>query len=126
MKKSSKYIVKQRINEVSEMLINAKSRNEIIHYSSDQWNVGERQTDKYIASARGLIQSEIQKNIEYDYAKAVRRYEELYRLAIEGKDYRLASSINKEIANLQGLHKIQIEHSGNIQFISSVPDKWKQ
>ncbi|NML70606.1 hypothetical protein HHL23_12430 [Chryseobacterium sp. RP-3-3] len=104
------------------MLIKAKSRNEIIHYSSENWNVGERQIDKYIAQARKLIQSEIQKNIEYDYAKAVRRYETLYQSAIDNRDYRLASSINKEIANLQGLYKIQIEHSGNIEFISNIPD----
>ncbi|WP_228464739.1 hypothetical protein [Chryseobacterium antibioticum] len=122
MQKSSKHTVRQRINEVSEMLIKAKSRNEIIHYSSENWNVGERQIDKYIAQARKLIQSEIQKNIEYDYAKAVRRYETLYQSAIDNRDYRLASSINKEIANLQGLYKIQIEHSGNIEFISNIPD----
>lgn len=122
MKKSSKYIVNQRITEVVDMLIAGKNRNAIIQYGSDCWNVGERQIDKYIAKARDLIQSDIQKNIEYDYAKAIRRYEELYNKAIENEDFRLALSINKELTNLQGLSKVQLELSGNVQFISNIPD----
>ena len=122
MDKSSKHTVNQRINEVVNMLIEGKNRNKIILYGSDNWDIGERQIDKYIAKARDLIQLDIKKNIEYDYAKAIRRYEELYNKAIESVDYRLALSINKEISTIQGLFKIQIEHSGDIQFISNIPD----
>lgn len=122
MDKSSKHTVNQRINEVVNMLIEGKNRNKIILYGSDNWDIGERQIDKYIAKARDLIQLDIKKNIEYDYAKAIRRYEELYNKAIENVDYRLALSINKEISSIQGLLKIQIEHSGDIQFISNIPD----
>ncbi|CAI8765397.1 hypothetical protein [Chryseobacterium sp. IT-36CA2] len=126
MQKSDKNIVEQRIKEVAIMLINGNSREIIVLYCSENWNIGERQADKYIARAKTLVEKSVTRNINYDYAKATRRYEELYRSAIENKDYRLASSINKEIANLQGLYKIQIEHSGNIQFISGIPDKWAQ
>lgn len=122
MAKSSKYTVNQRINEVVDMLIEGRNRFKIIQYGSTQWNIGERQIDKYIAKARDLIQMDVKKNIEYDYAKAIRRYEELYNKAIENEDYRLALSINKEISTIQGLHKIQIEHSGDIEFISNIPD----
>lgn len=122
MEKSSKHTVNQRINEVVDMLIEGRNRFKIIQYGSTQWNIGERQIDKYIAKARDIIQMDVKKNIEYDYAKAIRRYEELYNKAIENKDYRLALSINKEISTIQGLHKIQIEHSGDIEFISNIPD----
>lgn len=122
MKKSSKNTVNQRINETAKMLINGNIREKIVQYSSENWNVGERQIDKYISKARDLIQNEIVKNVEYDYAKAIRRYEELYNISIEKKDYKLAISINKELTTLQGLHKIQIEHSGEVQFISNIPD----
>lgn len=122
MAKSSKTIVNQRVLEIIEMLINGKSRISIVHYGSTNWSVGERQIDKYIAKARAIIQDEVVKNLEYDYAKAIKRYENLYQHALEEKDYRLALSVNKEITSLQGLNKIQIQHTGNIEFISNIPD----
>lgn len=122
MAKSSKHIVNQRINEITEMLIEGKSRNGIIQYGTGHWEVGERQIDKYIARARNVIQKEIVKDLEFDYAKSLKRFESLYYKAIEGKDYRLALAVNKEISTIQGLYKIQIEHSGNMEFISNIPD----
>lgn len=122
MAKSSKHIVNQRINEIAEMLIEGKSRNGIIQYSSGCWELGERQIDKYIAKARDLIQQEITKDLGFDYAKSIKRFESLYHKAYEGKDYRLALAVNKELSTIQGLYKIQIEHSGNMEFISNIPD----
>lgn len=122
MGKSNIDTVNQRVVETSDMLIEGKSRASIIHYGSDVWNVGERQIDKYIAKAREVIKDEVVRNLEFDFAKAIKRYEDLYKKALEEKDYRLALSVNKEIASLQGLNKVQIEHSGNIEFISNIPD----
>lgn len=122
MSKSSIITVNERVMKVANMLIEGKSRISIIHYGSDTWSVGERQVEKYLAKARELIKGEIVKNLEFDYAKAIRRYEDLYQKAIDEKDYRLALSINKELTVLQGLHKMQIEHSGNVEFICNIPD----
>lgn len=122
MSKASKLVVNQRVNIIVDMIISGKSRADIIHYGSENWNLGERQIDKYIAKSRDTIQVEIVKNLEYDYAKAIKRYEVLYMKAIEGKDYRLAVTINKEITQLQGLNKLQLDHSGSIEFISNIPD----
>lgn len=122
MSKSSKYIVNQRIADVSEMLIEGRSRGFIVQFGSDNWNIGERQVDKYISKAREVVKGGVIRNLEFDYAKAVRRYESLYQKAMENEDYRLALSVNKEIVNLQGLSKIQIEHSTNVNFISNIPD----
>ncbi len=52
----------------------------------------------------------------------MRRYEDLYRLSIEKKDYRTALSVNKELTTLQGLYKQEIQHSGEIKFICSIPN----
>jgi hypothetical protein len=120
--KSSKNIVIQRVKKIVDSLLAGQSRDEIVHYSSVKWKIGERQTDKYIAKARDTIERSIKREVDFDYSKAVRRYEELYKLALNNKDYRTAMTINKELSNLQGLHRIQIEHSGKVQFISSVPD----
>src|SRR5690606_8390786 len=122
MSKSSIITVNERVMKVADMLIEGKSRISIIHYGSDTWSVGERQVEKYLAKARELIKGGIVKNLEFDYAKAIRRYEDLYQKAIDEKDYRLALSINKELTVLQGLHKMQIEHSGNVEFICNIPD----
>ena len=104
------------------MLINGDNREYIVLYGSENWNIGERQIDKYILRAKKLVEKSIKKELEYDYAKAVRRYEDLYKLSLEKKDYKTALSVNKELTALQGLNKVQIEHSGNIEFISNIPD----
>src|SRR5690606_41904746 len=104
------------------MLINGISREDIVLHCSVEWNIGERQADKYIARAKVLVEQSVKRKVEYDYAKAVRRYEDLYKLSIEKKDYKTALSVNKELTVLQGLHKMQIEHSGNVEFICNIPD----
>ena len=122
MPKSDKNTIERRIKSISSMLINGNNREFIVLYCSENWNIGERQADKYISKARTLIEQSVKKQVAYDYAKAVRRYEELYRLSIEKKDYKIALSVNKELTTLQGLFKIEVEHSGNIEFICNIPD----
>ncbi|WP_340307416.1 hypothetical protein [Riemerella anatipestifer] len=122
MQKADKNIIEQRIKNIATMLINGNSREVIVLYCSENWNIGERQADKYIARAKVLVEKSIKRKLEYDYAKAVRRYEDLYRLSIEKKDYKTALAVNKEITALQGLFKQQVEHAGEIKFICSVPD----
>ena len=122
MPKSDKNTIERRIKSISSMLINGNNREFIVLYCSENWNIGERQADKYISKARTLIEQSVKKQVAYDYAMAVRRYEELYRLSIEKKDYKTALSVNKELTTLQGLFKIEVEHSGNIEFICNIPD----
>ena len=122
MPKSDKNTIERRIKSISSMLINGNNREFIVLYCSENWNIGERQADKYISKARTLIEQSVKKQVAYDYAKAVRRYEELYRLSMEKKDYKTALSVNKELTTLQGLFKIEVEHSGNIEFICNIPD----
>lgn len=122
MPKSSISIVNERVTEVAEMLISGETRTSIVQYGTESWEVAERQIDKYIARARKLIQKEVIKDLEYDYAKALRRYEDLYRVGIEKENYKLAISANREIVKLQSLTKVQLEHSGDINFITNIPE----
>ncbi|MFP5437251.1 MAG: hypothetical protein ACLGH8_05670 [Bacteroidia bacterium] len=122
MKKSEKHIVNERIKEIAVMLMNGYSRDKILQNTSKLWRVSNRQIDTYISKARENITSEIQRNVEYDYAKAITRYEFLFSKAIESLDYRLALTINKELSSLQGLYKMQVEHSGSVQFVCNIPD----
>lgn len=122
MTKSTQHIVEQRVKVVAKLLITGKSSEDIVHFSSVEWAVGERQTEKYIQKARVLISQSVKKEINYDYAKAIMRFEDLYVSCIERKDFRTALAVNKELASLQALYKCQIEHSGQVQFVCSVPD----
>jgi len=122
MQKADKNIVEQRIKDIATLLINGNSREVIVLHCSENWSIGERQADKYIARAKVLVEKSVKRKLEYDYAKAVRRYEDLYKLSLEKKDYKTALAVNKEITTLQGLFKQQIEHAGEIKFICSVPD----
>jgi len=122
MQKSDKNTVEQRVKDIATMLINGCSREVLVLHCSEKWNIGERQADKYIVRAKVLVENSIKRKVEYDYAKAVRRYEDLYRLSLEKKDYRTALSVNKELTTLQGLFKQEIENSGEIKFICSIPD----
>ena len=120
--KAEKHIVEQRINDLIQKLLRGDSREDILLYCSEKWNIGERQSDKYISRARDKLEKSVSRKIEYDYSKAVRRYEDLYRLSVEKKDYKTAVSINEKLTALQGLNKIQVEHSGDVQFICNIPD----
>lgn len=120
--KVDKSTAEQRVKTIAQMLINGCSREDIVLLCSDHWSIGERQSDKYIARARTLVEQSVKRKVEYDYAKAVRRYENLYKLSMERKDYKTAMSVNKELTALQGLFKQQIEHSGEVKFICNVPD----
>ncbi|MFV0234178.1 hypothetical protein OBK30_14145 [Empedobacter falsenii] len=122
MQKSDKITVEQRIKDIATMLINGNNRELILLHCSENWNIGERQSDKYIERAKSLVEKSIKKRVEYDYAKAVRRYEDLYRLSLDKKDFKTALSVNKELTTLQGLYKQEIEHSGEIKFICSIPN----
>lgn len=103
------------------MLLNGSSR-DIILQNTSNLNISDRQIDTYIKKARLVIEKSVEKNINYDYAKAIRRYEELYQNALKEKDYRLALSVNKELTTLQGLFRQEIKHSGTVEFICSIPD----
>jgi len=122
MSKTQQNIVNERIVNVVDMLIEGKNRQNILQFNSENWNLSERQIDSYIGKATAIIKSELVKDSEFSLSKAIKRFEFIYQRAIETKDYRLAMQTNKEICVIQGLFKIEVEHSGNIEFISNIPD----
>lgn len=122
MSKAEKHIVLDRVAKTAELLLKASSREVIVQYASKNWKVTDRQADTYIKRAREAIESSVKRKVEFDYAMALRRYEDLYSKAMNRKDYRLATNINKEIATLQGLYKTQIEQSSTVTFFNNVPD----
>ncbi|MGB0917746.1 MAG: hypothetical protein ACPGU4_09160 [Flavobacteriales bacterium] len=122
MKRATKGEIENRVGQIATMLINGESKTNVVRFSTENFGVKERMTEKYLVKAKELIEKSVKKEVEYDYSLAVSRYSELYKRSFEKKDFKTCLSINKELSALQGLHKVQVEHSGNIQFVSSVPD----
>ena len=124
MAKSAQNIVNERVAKVSEMLIEGKGRAKILQFNSGEggWSLSDRQIDSYIAKAREFIVSEIKRDTSFEFAKAMKRLESLYCKALESSNYRLALAIIKELSLLQGITKIQFEHSGDVTFLCSIPD----
>lgn len=122
MAKSNQITLKQRVSKVAELLLNGLSRVDIVQYASKKWKVTDRQADTYISKAKDEIESSISRKVEFNYAKAERRFENILRKALERGDLRTALTTTKEIATLQGLYKTQIEQSGEIVFVSNLPD----
>lgn len=119
--KATQSIVLKRIELISTLLIKGDSRESIVQNTSKKWQVSSRQIDTYISKAKIAIEKSVSRNVSYDYAKAIRRYEDLYKLNLQRKDYKTALAANKELAALQGLFKTQIEHSGEVKFICNLP-----
>ncbi len=121
-KRSTREVITKRVAEISTMLLNGESRERILHFSTANYGIKERMTERYIAKAQLFIEKSVERKVESDYAKAIRRLEELYRLSMKKEDIKTALLINKELTQLQGLHKIKVENSGNIEFVSNIPD----
>ena len=110
MSKSCTNTILVRISEVAKLLIKGNGREDIVQYCAKHFKISERQADKYIQRAKEEIEISAKRNIEYEYGKAVKRYELLFNLAVDGKNYKVALQINKELVNLQGLVKAQSDY----------------
>jgi len=98
-----------RVAEVARLLIKGNSREDIVQFSASIWKIAERQTDKYIQRANEQIENSIKRNVNRDYAIAILRYAEIYKIAMEKQQLKTALSAIKEMTALQGLLKIPID-----------------
>lgn len=58
MAKSTKAAKEFRVNTVYKLLIDGKSRSDILQFCADEWGIAVRQGDNYIAEARGKIEQD--------------------------------------------------------------------
>jgi len=120
--RTQQHIINQRIKEIIEKLLEGQSRSDLIQFCTETYDIGERQADNYLKKANKEIKSMVEKDLTRDYNKAVLRYEKLYNLHFIKKDFKTCINVNEKLCNLQGLNKLQVEHSGNVQFISNIPE----
>ena len=104
MAKSNGYTVTQRVNKIAELLLNGYSRWDIVQYSATNWKICERQVDTYLQRATELIELSVKRRIGFEFAKAIRRLEDLYKKAMSKGDLKTALNVNRELSALQGLY----------------------
>lgn len=80
-RKSTNKEIDDRVNTVYELLLKAYSRTQIIRFCSDNWNVGERQAENYMARARQLMQLDAELERPQWLAAAIARLQEYERRA---------------------------------------------
>lgn len=113
-KKADQIEFDRRIEVISDWLLDGESVYKIVHYSSEKWQVGRRQVEKYIRLARTGWKKAYQKDFKdnLDYHLLARR--RLYNSCVREKDRSNARQILNDMAKIQGIMVDKVEHSGGL------------
>ncbi len=102
-KKGTKYEVISRVNAVYGLLASATSRQEIILYCSENFNVTERQTDTYITRARELIKKDCELSRPAFLAECLTRLKNYEKAAMKRGHIQVAVNAVRLQAELTGI-----------------------
>lgn len=101
--KSTKAVLRLRVDMVEELLIRGASPGQIMRYSAENWKVGSRQTEYYIQFAHKRLEKASHVVRSEQVGKAIRRYDSLYNKAIESGDFTEARNCQRAMDRLLGL-----------------------
>lgn len=117
----------RRVAQISEMLLDGESYQQIIQYCSDTWNIGERQVYNYIKKARSKWDEICNKQLESNLNWHLLTRGRLYQKCIKKEDFSNARQTLNDLADIQGISRNRIEHTGKdgepIQVINVIPPK---
>lgn len=99
-KKSTNTEIDERINTVYDLLLKAYSRTQIVRYGAENWNIGERQMENYIARARKLMALDAELERPQWLAAAIARLVEYERRASESNQLPVALKALEDQAKL--------------------------
>ena len=80
-KKSTKSEKEFRVAAIYGMLVDGRSRTDILQYSAETWQVSERTGDQYIADARKRLEQDCQITREHLLAEALAGYRSIRQQA---------------------------------------------
>ena len=104
-KKSTRFEVIQRTNQVVSLLLDGLERYEITQFASNEWGVGQRQVDDYLKWANKRIQRQAERDDREMFYYVKRRLQRQYRRAVQKKDGQLARLLLKDMRDLYGFDK---------------------
>ena len=98
--KSTNAEIEVRVATVAEMIIKGQTRDKIIRYSSDNWDIGERQTENYISKAWDKIKDSSNDLLGNHIKLAIERYNDLYQKSYNIQDYRECRQVMAELVKM--------------------------
>jgi small-conductance mechanosensitive channel len=94
----------QYLIEIGKKILQGCSRQEILKYTKDKWNLSIARTDSYISTIRRMWKEEFeaqQKDILIWHVQLRRR---LLSQALQAEDWALALEIAKDLAKIEGVY----------------------
>lgn len=104
-KKATEAEVAERVIVVYELLLREVSRQEIVRYASNTWDVCARQADTYIQRATKMIYEKLEVTSDKVFNKTIRQLENLYSEAYRNKQYKICHDIKKTTLEMYNLLK---------------------
>jgi hypothetical protein len=93
----------KRVNTVYLLILQGFQRKQIIQYVSENFNVGERQTDNYLEKAREIIKSNIDNDTNSKKNEILNQFYDLYQKNYQLEEYRECRNVLVSIANILGV-----------------------
>lgn len=106
MSKADNATITRRISTIYKLMLKGLDRGDIRQYMAEkgEWEVSERQLDRYIADAVQMLKDHAAINHDEEYGKALARIEDLYKSCMSIQDYKAALSVLKEGNELRDLY----------------------
>jgi len=101
--KSDSSEMDKRVNTIYLMLLQGFQRKQIIQYCSDNFKIGERQTDEYLGKAREIIKSNIDCDTSSKKNEILNQFYDLYQKNYALEDYRECRNLLTNISNILGV-----------------------
>jgi len=105
-KRVTKAELENRVDTIHDMLVLGVRRADICRFVSEktEWDITERQIDRYIADATELIKAAGELDREAEIATMKERLELLWRKDMQIQDYKAALAVLKERGSLLGIY----------------------
>jgi hypothetical protein len=100
----------RRVEEVMELILQGYGRWHIVRYASKTWDIGSRAVDDLLAKAKLVLRETNLEKREDLIAQISNNYWKLFRMAIKKGDINSAISAVREVAKINGLNEININH----------------
>jgi len=123
MNKATRQESERRVRQVSNWLLDGESSTDIIEYCKASWQINQAQTYKYIKKAHELWQKINNDEIVYNLNWHIQTRRKLLNKCLKDGDRTNARQLLNDLADIMGIARNRLEHSGKVQTEST--DKLK-
>jgi len=123
MKKATLIESAQRVDTIFDMILQGASRSDVIRYCSEEYGIGERQSEVYMKKARELMQADAEKARSDNFAIAVARYNRLFAKNYKIQDFRECRNVQQALDKLTGVAAPAQEQPRQTKLTSLMPKK---